>query len=83
MAGRMVGTVTHYFPKVQAAVVMLESALKVGDKVKFVAPNGEEFEQEITSIQVDRQPIEQAKSGDEVGVGVEKEVKEGYKVSIV
>jgi len=77
---KLVGKVTHYFPKVQAAVVMLESALKVGDRVKFIAPNGAEFEQEISSIQVDREPISEAKAGDEIGIGVSEPVKEGFEV---
>jgi len=80
--GKLVGTVTHFFPKVQAAVVKLKSPLKVGDKVKFVAPNGSEFEQELSSIQVDREPISEAKAGDEVGIAVTEPVKEGYKVFV-
>ena len=78
--GELIGKITHYFPKVGAAVIKLEKPLKVGDKVKIVGGKAGEFEQEITSIQIDRQPIEEGKVGDDVGVAVDQPVKEGYKV---
>ena len=78
--GELIGKITHYFPKVGAAVIKLEKPLKVGDKVKIVGGKAGEFEQEITSIQIDRQPIEEGKVGDDVGVAVDQPVKEGYRV---
>ncbi|MCX6812086.1 MAG: hypothetical protein NTW79_00470 [Candidatus Berkelbacteria bacterium] len=76
---KMVGKITHYFPKAGAAVIKVESPIKVGDKVKIVSV-ATEFEQEISSMQIDREPIVSAKIGDEVGIGVEQEAKEGSKV---
>ncbi|MFA5157973.1 MAG: hypothetical protein WC451_02165 [Patescibacteria group bacterium] len=78
--GKLVGAITHFFPHVSAAVVKLESELKKGDRVKIVAANGDEFEQEVSSIQIDRVEIEEAKSGDEVGMKVDQKVHEGMKV---
>jgi len=78
--GKFVGEITHYFPKAGAAVIKLEKPLKVGDKVKIVGGKAGEFEQAVSSIQIDRQPIEEGKAGDEVGVAVDQPVKEGYKV---
>jgi len=75
----LIGEITHYFPKAGAAVVKLEMPLKIGDKVKIVG-GGKEIEQEITSMQIDRQPIEEGKVGNEVGVAVSEAVREGYKV---
>lgn len=78
--GKMVGEITHYFPHVSAAVVKVKSPVKVGDKIKIVFPNGDGFEQEVTSLQIDRQEIEEAKSGDEIGLKVDQKVHEGCKI---
>lgn len=81
--GKLVGVVTHYFPHVSAAVLKVEAAIKVGDKVKIVTPSGKEFEQEITSMQIDRADITEAKVGDEIGIKVDEKVHEGCKVYLV
>ena len=86
--GKKAGVITHYFPKVQAAVVKFETDVKVGDKVKIVGQRGEahekfESEQEVTSLQKDRTAVESAKSGDELGMKVEKEAQEGDEVYLV
>jgi translation elongation factor EF-1alpha len=77
-----IGEITHYFPNVSAAVVKLFAPLKVGDRIK-IAGGGNEFEQEVTSMQIDRNSIEEAKKGDEVGLQVSEKVREGYKVYAV
>jgi len=81
--GKLVGEVTHFFPHVSAAVVKLKSPLKIGDKIKIVGGKEGEFEQEVTSMQIDRQPIEKGKTGDEVGLEVIKKVHEGNKVYLM
>jgi len=78
--GELIGEITHYFPKAGAAVIKLEKPLKIGDKVKIVGGKAGEFEQTVSSIQVNRAPIEEGKVGDEVGVAVDQPVREGYKV---
>ena len=83
-----VGEITHYFPKVNAAVVKFEMPLKVGAKVKIVGERGEEhkpyeFEQTVDSMQKDHAPVEEAKKGDELGMKVDKEVQEGDEVYLV
>ncbi len=85
---KKVGVVTHYFPKVGAAVVKFETEAKVGDKVKIKGSRGEkhesiEFEQAIESMQKDHVPVESAKIGDELGMKVGQEVREGDEVFIV
>lgn len=81
--GKLVGVVTHFFPKVSAAVLKVESPIKIGDRIKIVAPGGSEFEQQIDSMQIDREEITEAKSGDEIGMKVDQKVHEGCKIFIV
>jgi len=72
-----VGEITHYYDKIGVAVVKLVSGdLKVGDKVKLTDSQGEEFEQEIKSMQIEHAKIEIAKKGDEFGLKVDKSVKD-------
>ncbi|HLA04191.1 MAG TPA: EF-Tu/IF-2/RF-3 family GTPase [Patescibacteria group bacterium] len=71
------GEITHYYDKIGVAVVKLVSGdLKVGDKVKLTDSQGEEFEQEIKSMQIEHAKIEIAKKGDEFGLKVDKSVKD-------
>ena len=71
------GEITHYYDKIGVAVVKLVSGdLKVGDKVKLTDSQGEEFEQEIKSMQIEHAKIEIAKKGDEFGLKVNKSVKD-------
>tara|TARA_Y100000310_G_scaffold159635_1_gene159353 strand:- start:75 stop:398 length:324 start_codon:yes stop_codon:yes gene_type:complete len=78
-APKQIGTVSNYFDHVKAAAIKLTTALKVGDKIKL--QGGEtEFEQEIKEMQINRENVDKAKKGDEIGVIVSQKVRKGYKV---
>ncbi len=76
---KQVGTVTHFFPKINVAVVEVSSELKAGDKVEIEGKEGS-FEQKIASMQVEHKPVEKADPGMAVGMKVDQAVKEGAKV---
>jgi putative protease len=71
---KAIGIVTHYFPKVQAAVVKLKAPLKLGDTVKLKG-HTTDFTQTITSMQIDRVPISSAQKGQEIGLLVNSRVR--------
>lgn len=71
-----IGVITHYFPKVNAAVVKLKSSLSLGEPV-WIKGNTTDFKQTVGSIQIDRKPLEKAKKGQEIGLEVFKEVRPG------
>jgi putative protease len=73
-----IGKVTHFFDKISVAVLSLTAELNVGDKIRIEA--SEPFVQEVTSMQVEHKPIEEAKAGDDVGMKTDKPCKEGDKV---
>jgi putative protease len=79
MAEKQIGVVTDFFAKVNAAAIKLDAPLKVGDKIK-VMTGDKEVEMTITSMQIDRKPIEKAKKGDEVGILMPEPVHKGNKV---
>lgn len=79
-----VAQVTHWFDKISVAIFKIEKGmkLKVGDKVK-IGEGDREFEETIGEIQLDRQPIDAATAGMEVGVKVSQKPKEHSKVYLV
>ncbi len=70
----VIGKVTHYFPKVRAAVIKVKSPISVGDTIK-VKGHTTDFTQVITSMQIDRVSITTAKKGDEIGLLVNSRVR--------
>lgn len=77
-----VGVVSHFFDKIAVAALKLTGDLKKGEKIKFSKTG---LEQEVASMQISQQVVEQAKFGDEVGIKVEglsdsQKIHEGEKV---
>lgn len=71
----VIGKVTHYFPHVNAAVVKLKAPLSVGDRVK-IKGHTTDFTQNVSSLQIDRVPIQSAKKGEEIGLLVDSRVRQ-------
>ena len=78
--GKLIGKVVHYFDKIGVAVIRLDAPLKVGETIRIAGGEATDFTQEVESMEVEHQKIEQAKKGDEVGLKVKEKVREGYKV---
>lgn len=73
--GRVVGRVTHYFPRVMAAVVKLKAPLAINDNIK-IKGHTTDFTQSVTSIQINHVPINLAKKGQEIGLLVNSRVRQ-------
>lgn len=80
MAETKIGEVTHYYDKIGVVVVELKSTLKVGDTIKFVRGGEDLFEQTVDSIQMEHETVEKAGKGDDIGLKVRQEVKDGAQV---
>jgi len=61
------------------AVVELSAKLKAGDRIK-VSGHDNEFEQEISSMQIEHEQVPEAEKGQSIGLKVEQPVKEGDEV---
>jgi len=79
MAEKQIGVVTNYFDHVKAAAIKLSTGLKVGDTI-HVTGGETDFEQKVKGMQIDREEIQKAKKGDEIGIIVKGKVRKGYKV---
>lgn len=77
-----IGKITHYFGKISVGIIELKDTLKVGDKV-HIKGNSTDFEQEVTSIQIEHEDVPEAKAGNSIGVKVNEQVKEGDIVYLV
>lgn len=80
MANVKVGTITHYFDKIQVAVLEIEEeAVRVGDTI-YLGEEPDGFAQKISSMQVEHVSVEEAKKGDAVGLKVDQAVHKGIPV---
>lgn len=80
MAVFKVGRVSHYYDKINVAIVDLDSDLAPGDKIRFVRGGEDLFDQDVESIQIEHEKVKMAKKGDCIGIKVVKPVREGAEV---
>ena len=77
LAALPVAEVTHYFPHVNVAVLKIKTGtLRIGDELRFKG-HTTDFKQTIASMQIDHQPVQAAKKGDDFGVEVGSRVRAG------
>jgi hypothetical protein len=77
---KFIGKVVHYFNKAKVAVVRLKHPLSVDESIRITG--GEvDFTQKVKSMEIDKKKVKKAKGKQEVGIKVNKKVREGYKVS--
>jgi hypothetical protein len=79
MAEELVGTVTHYFGKPEVGVVKVSAEINSGDVLHFRG-NTTDFQQQLTSMQVDHAAVESAAPGSEVALKVDERVRHGDEV---
>jgi putative protease len=77
--GERVGTVTHYFTKIGVAVLDLSESISVGDRLHFLGKHTD-FPQNIGSMQIEHEQVEQAGKGSEVAIKVDQRVRRGDSV---
>lgn len=70
-----IGAITHYFPKVRAAVIKLSAPLAVGDNIR-IKGHTTDFVQNISSMQLDHVSITSANKGQEIGLLVDSRVRQ-------
>jgi translation initiation factor IF-2 len=76
MSEKAVGKVTHYFGKIQVAGIRItDGTLRAGDKIHVVGHTSD-FTQSVGSIQIDGKTVDEAKTGDEIGIKVAEHTRE-------
>jgi translation elongation factor EF-1alpha len=80
MPDEQVGVIVKFFAKPSVAAIEVSSGtIKVGDVLKYQG-HTTDFTEEVASMELDNQPIEEAKVGDLVGIKVKERVRENDKV---
>ncbi|MFC1663570.1 EF-Tu/IF-2/RF-3 family GTPase [Patescibacteria group bacterium] len=77
--GKLIGKISHYFSKIEVAVIEMSGALKTGDTIRIVG-GSTDFNQTVDSMEVEHEKVKTAKKGDSVGLKVDQKVREGYRV---
>lgn len=76
---KKIGTVTHWYDRIGVAVVKLAGPLAKGDKIR-VKKGDEEFEEPVSSLQIDHKDVESAKKGDDAAIKLSHKAREGAAV---
>jgi len=80
MSEKEVGKVNKFFTKISVAAVEITSdSIKVGDEIHFKGATTD-FTMKVESMQIEREPVQEGKPGDLVGIKVPERVRPGDKV---
>lgn len=74
MEEKQIGTVDHFFGNISVSMIRLTDTLKVGDKIRIKGSTSN-LVQDVASMQIDRVPAQEAKSGDLVSIKVAQKVR--------
>ena len=74
MGEKQIGVVDHFFSNISVGMIKLTDSLKVGDKIRIKGSTSD-LMQDITSMQIDRVPAQEAKAGDLISIKVEQKVR--------
>ena len=69
-----IGMVTHYFDRISVAVIVLSGPVRLGETVQLLG-RMTEFEQQVGSLQIDHEYINEAEAGQEVALKVIERVR--------
>ncbi len=70
-----VGHITHFFSKINVAVVELTAPLAVGDRILVKGPTTD-FEQVVDSMQIEHANIPKAEEGQSIGLKMAEHARE-------
>lgn len=79
MSEMEIGKVTDFFAKPMVAGLQLTNPLRIGDKLR-IRGGSTDIELAVTSMQIDRVSVTEARAGDLVGIEVPDRVRRGDKV---
>lgn len=75
----LIGSVEDFFAHVGVMAVKLEDDLSIGDTI-HIKGHTTDFIQTVDSIQINHQPVQHAKKGDDVGIKINERVRRGDKI---
>jgi translation elongation factor EF-1alpha len=80
MSEEEVGVIVKFFAKPSVAAIQItKGSIKRGDILKYKG-HTTDFTEEVNSMEIDNQPVDEATVGDMIGVKVQERVREKDKV---
>jgi putative protease len=76
MAEKPIGNITHFYKKINVAVLVLTAEIRVGDHIHILGHTSD-FKQSVTSLQIEHNPVVLAGPGDDVALKVAGRVRPG------
>lgn len=70
-----IGKIAHFFDKISVGIIELTDTLKVGDTI-HIKGKETDFTQSVSSMQIEHEAVEEAKTGDAIGLKVIEPVRE-------
>jgi translation elongation factor EF-1alpha len=75
-----IGYLSNFFNKISvAAVEITDGTVSVGDTLHFKG-HSTDFKSEVVSMQIEHEPVTEAKQGDSIGLKVSEKVRKKTKV---
>jgi len=77
-----VGRVSHFFTKINVAVIELTATISVGDRILIKGPTTN-LEQTIDSMEIEHEKVQRAEASQSIGMKVKDRVRESdavYKI---
>lgn len=78
-----VGKVSHFFGKINVAIIEVNDTISVGDQIFIKGPTTD-IEQTVDSMEIEHEKVQQAKAGQSIGMKVNTRVRENdivYKIA--
>lgn len=82
MEQKLIGKISRYFPKIMVAVFDVSGKIKVGDNIKTKRETTD-FDQIVSSMQIEHSQIEEAGAGTQVGLKVDQAVETGDEIYLL
>jgi translation elongation factor EF-1alpha len=70
-----VGRVSHFFTKINVAIIEVEEPISVGDRIFIKGPTTD-IEQTIDSMEIEHAKVQKAEAGQSIGMKVNDRVRE-------
>ena len=80
--GERIGEVIHFYGKIDVAVLRLSNNLKIGDMIHFLGSHTD-FQQEVTSMQIEHEPVAEGKAGEEIAIKVIERARKGDAIFLI
>lgn len=70
-----VGRVSHFFGKINVAIIEVKDTISVGDRIFIKGPTTD-IEQTVDSMEIEHEKVQHAKTGQSIGMKVNSRVRE-------